>query len=243
MLDLPPDIAQQYAVNRLLAGLPSLEQTKILNLCEKVELTAGTVLYEPDKKIQHVYFPTTAFISLVTTLREYQSLEIGLIGNEGMLGVTLALDVETAPMIAVVQGAGSALRMNADHMRQELIQNKLLSKILKRYLYVFIAQMAQTAACAHFHTIEARLSRWLLMTHDRAQGDVFFVTQEFLADMLGVRRSGITVAACSLQARNLIRYNRGRIYILNREGLKDSACECYEESKNNYVDYLENHLA
>lgn len=239
MLEPPAYKSSTTVVNRLIAGLPRPERNKILAQCETVSLIAGTVLCQPNQPFQHVYFPITGFISLVTTLRDHQPLEMGLIGNEGMLGVTLALGVDAAPMLAVVQGSGMALRMSTEHIRNELVQSKILTSRFNRYLYVLIAQMAQTAACAHFHEIEPRLARWLLMTHDRAHADYFYITQEFLADMLGVRRSGITVAAGTLQERKLIQYSRGKISILDREGLEKHACECYAEANKDYAEQFE----
>jgi CRP-like cAMP-binding protein len=152
---------------------------------------------------------------------------MGLIGHEGMLGATLALGINQVPMGAVVQGDGIALRMSAAQFQRELRTTPVLLRRVHHYLYVLIVQLAQTAACTHFHEIEPRLARWLLMTHDRVQADHFHLTQEFLADMLGVRRSGVTVAAGALQERNLIQYTRGDIAILDRKGLEAAACECY----------------
>ncbi len=223
------EIAPTHTVvaNRLINSLSHEARTRILSLCEPVDLVFGTVLCEPGQIFTHIYFPVTGFISLVTSLRDHQPLEVGLIGNEGMLGVTLALGVNNAPMRALVQGSGTALRMTALQMRNELRENEELTHLLNRYLYVLMGQLAQTAACSHFHEIEPRLARWLLMIHDRVGSESLQLTQEFLADMLGVRRSGITVAAGALQDRKLIRYTRGKITILNRKELEEAACECY----------------
>lgn len=231
--------ASTTVVNRLIESLSPQARQKILDLCEPVTLVAGTILCEPDKPFQHVYFPITGFITLLTTLRDHQPLEMGLIGNEGMLGVTLALGVKSAPMQAIVQGTGTALRMTAEQLRQELLNHPTLALTFNRYLYVLMAQLAQTAACSHFHEIGPRLARWLLMTHDRAHADHFHLTQEFLASLLGVRRSGITVAAGALQKRKLIRYTRGKIIILDRKGLEGSACECYDAATKNYAQFFE----
>jgi CRP-like cAMP-binding protein len=226
-------------VNRLIEGLPKLVREQLLQMCEPVDLVFGSTLCEPDKPFQHVYFPITGFISLVTTLRDHQPLEIGLIGNEGMLGATVALGVNSAPMLAVVQGSGTALRLTAEQLRQELRENLILTRTFNRYLYVLMAQLSQTAACAHFHEIEPRLARWLLMIHDCAHSDNLFLTQEFLANMLGVRRSGITVAAGALQDRKLISYTRGKIMILDRKGLEASSCECYDALTKDYAQIFE----
>ncbi|MNO33951.1 hypothetical protein D3C76_239760 [compost metagenome] len=214
--------------NQLLNGIPNKERNRLLDHCESVELVFGSVLCEADQPYSHAYFPLTGFISLVEKLDAHRPLEMGLIGNEGMLGVTLILGVRKAPTRAVVQGAGNALRITSAHLRRELHECPDLQRSLNRYLYVLMAQLSQTAACIHFHEIQPRLARWLLMTHDRAQADHFHLTHEFLADMLGVRRSGITVAAGELQQKNLIHYTRGEITILDRAGLEAAACECYD---------------
>lgn len=214
-------------VNRLIDGLPRKESKRILALCEIVSLEFGTVLCERDEPYAHAYFPITCFISLLTTLSGHPPLEMGLIGSEGMLGGTLSLGVNAAPLRAVVQGPGSALRINAALLKRLLPESPVLQRTLHRYVYVMMAQLSQTAACNHFHEIEPRLARWLLMTQDRAHANHFHLTHEFLADMLGVRRSGITVAAGALQARHLIGYTRGEISILDRRGLEAASCECY----------------
>lgn len=214
--------------NQLLAGLPRKEQNKVLGLCDTVPLEFGAVLCDRDRPFRYLYFPLTCIISLVTTLGSQHPLELGLIGNEGMLGATLVLDVNSAPSRAVVQGQGTALRISGPKLRRALRDLPGLQRALKRYLYVLLAQLTRNAACAHFHEIEPRLARWLLMTHDRAHSDHFYLTHEFLADMLGVRRSGVTVAAGALQTRRIIHYSRGSITILDREGLEKAACECYD---------------
>jgi CRP-like cAMP-binding protein len=219
--------APRHIPSQLIEGLPSKQRKQLLNACEPVELVFGSVLYEVNQPIGHVYFPLSAFIALVTTLEGHQPLEMGLIGNEGMLGATLALGVAQAPMRAVVQGSGSALRISSVLFRQQLRRSPALLRTLKRYLYVVMAQLSQGAACAHFHEIEPRLARWLLMTHDRAHANHFHLTHEFLADMLGVRRSGVSIAAALLQDRGLISYSRGEISVLDRAGLEHTACECY----------------
>jgi hypothetical protein len=206
--------------------------------CETVELIFGTALCEPDQPIAHVYFPLTGFISLVKTVETHQPLEIALIGNEGMLGATLALGVDIVPLRGIVQGSGAALRMSAPQLHSDLRDCPALLGVLNRYLYVMMAQLAQTAACTHFHEIEARLVRWLLMTHDRAHADHFHLTHKFLADMLGVQRSAITIAAGALQKRNLIHYTRGEISILDRRGLEATACVCYKAVIDDYARFF-----
>lgn len=216
--------------NRLLQGLSKIDCGRLEEQCDCVELAFGTVLCEPGHPILHVYFPRTAFISQVVTLYSHPPLEMGLIGNEGMLGATLALGVNTAPMRAVVQGAGTCLRMSGLQLQVALRDSPLLLCRLNQYLYVQLMQLSQIAACTHFHEIEPRLARWLLMTHDRAHANHFHLTHVSLANMLGVRRSGVTLAAGVLQQRGLIRYTRGEITILDRKGLEAASCECYSDT-------------
>lgn len=222
-------------LSTLIEGLPSKQRKQLLNGCEPVDLVFGKVLYEADQPIRYVYFPLSGFISLVSTMDGHPPLEMGLIGNEGMLGATLALGIGRAPMRAVVQGSGSALRIPTALFKQELLSSPALLRSLKRYLYVLMAQLSQSAACTHFHEIEPRLARWLLMTHDRAHANHFHLTHEYLAEMLGVRRSGVSIAAAALQERGLISYSRGEIQILDRAGLEQAACECYAALQADYL--------
>lgn len=219
---------EPQSTNFLIQGLMREDRAQFLENCESVELTFGDVLCEAGQPYQHAYFPVSAFISLVTKLTDHRPLEIALVGNEGMLGASLALSVNQAPMRAVVQGSGSALRMGSSRFRRELNDSPRLLLRLHHYLYVQLEQFAQGAACTRFHQIEPRLARWLLMTHDRSKSDSFNLTHEYLAGMLGVRRSGITIAAGALQERGLISYSRGDISILDRAGLEAASCECYE---------------
>ncbi|MDR7092194.1 Crp/Fnr family transcriptional regulator [Cellvibrio fibrivorans] len=215
------------ATNRLLQGLPPKLRDHLLNSCELVNLQFGTILCEAERPFKYVYFPLTAFISLVTLIDGHQPLEVGLIGNEGMLGSTLSLGIPTAPLRALVQGSGKSLRLSAAQLRRELHAAPALVNQLNSYVYVQHEQLAKTTACIHFHETEPRLARWLLMTHDRTHADQLHLTQEFLADMLGVRRSSVTVAAGALQTKKIIHYSRGEIIILDRKGLESAACECY----------------
>ena len=222
-------------VNNLIECLSRKEGKRILQHCESVDLIFGAILCEAHQPFVHVYFPLTAFVSLMTTVSGHPPLEMGLIGNEGMLGATLALGVNTAPLHAVVQGPGKALRMTALQLRRDMHESSTLRSVFSRYLYVLMAQLAQTAACVHFHEIEARLARWLLMTHDRAHADHFFLTHKYLAEMLGVQRSAVTIAAGTLQRQTLIEYSRGEIRIVDRSGLEAVSCECYAAVVDDYA--------
>ena len=222
------------AGNRLLEALPRRDLRRMRDGCETVELGFADVLYTPREPINYVYFPTNSFISLIMPVDNAASLEVGLIGNEGMFGIPLVLGVNVSPMRAVVQGAGSALRMDAATFCHELGRSQTLQRDIDRYVFVHLSQLAQTAACTRFHVVEARLARWLLMTQDRAHADTFRITQEFLALMLGVRRVGVTEAARSLQKRSLIHYSRGDITILDRHGLKAASCGCYTADRESY---------
>lgn len=221
--------------NHLIEQLPRRERERLLAVAEPVQLVLSEVVCESGTPARHVYFPVDGFISLLTSVDAHPSLEVGMVGREGMLGVWLALDVTDTPLRAIVQGSGSAWRIAALPFRRELARSPALRRILDRYLCVLMAQLAASAACLRFHRIEPRLARWLLMTQDRAHADRFHVTHDFLAYMLGVRRVGVTMAAGALQERGQIAYHRGELVVLDRAGLEASACSCYAADRRVYA--------
>ena len=224
--------------NRLLAALPARLSGRLIAVCDGVDLELGTVLNEAEGRIAHVYFPTEGFISLMIPVDGASILEVGLVGNEGMLGAPLILGIDRSPLRALVQGAGPAWRMTARTFSRELGLSAALRTLLHRYMQVQITQLAQTAACTRFHLVEARLARWLLMTQDRAHDDEFHVTHEYLAFMLGVRRVGVTRAATALQKRKLISYHRGEVTVLDRLGMEAASCSCYQADRDSYASLL-----
>jgi len=218
--------------NSLLAGLPRKLYQSLLPGLELVTLDFGRVLYEPGAAIRNVYFPANCVVSLLTLVKGRLALEVGLVGREGMVGVPVALGIDVSPVRALVQGAGSALRMSTVRLRRDLRRNPALQQALNRYTNSLMAQITQTAACNRFHTVTARLARWLLMTRDRVQSANIHLTHEFLSHMLGVRRVGVTEAATALQRKKLIEYSRGHITILDHSGLEAASCPCYELVRN-----------
>jgi CRP-like cAMP-binding protein len=213
--------------NNLLAALPGKDYQRMLSGLKPVELVYGQILYEPAARIEQVYFPGNCLISLLTAVDKQRTLEVGMVGNEGMVGMPLALGISVSAVRALVQGTGTAMCMTTKRFLAEFRNCMALQRVLFRYTHFLMAQISQTAACNRFHDTNARLARWLLMTGDRLGADEFQLTQEFLADMLGIRRVGVTKAASALQRRNLIEYSRGHLRILDRQGLEAAACTCY----------------
>lgn len=221
-------------MNLLLAALPKDDYSYLMLSCESVELVLNEVLSSTGDEINHVYFPTSSIISLMRSAENGRDLEVGMVGNEGMLGCNLLLGINSALFSAIVHKSGSALRITAKNFIQELQNSPKFQQILQRYLYVSFNSLVQNSACNRFHVVEERLARLLLMIRDRAQSVSFFVTQESLARMLGVRRVGITKAAGSLQSNMLISYSRGNLKIEDSIGLESASCCCYKTDNDIY---------
>ena len=226
------------AANRLLAALPKKEYQRLLPELEQVAMPFAEVVYEPGEQIRHVYFPNDSIVSLLAEVADRSTLEVGIVGNEGMAGISVFMGVDTSPHRAIVQGAGTAMRMKASVLRKESDGVSPLRRLLHLYAHSLLTQVSQSAACNRFHMVDARLARWLLMSGDRLGSDEFLLTQDFISNMLGVRREGVSKAAGLLQKRELINYSRGRIKILDRAGLKAVACECYGILKAESDSYL-----
>lgn len=229
-----PSTQAVLATNLLLTSLPSKDYRHLLKHCEIVDLMPDELLENSGEPITHTYFPIDSSIALVMPMEGGSGLEAALIGNEGMLGIALMLGVDVAPFRAVVQGAGSALRITAPSFLRELEHSLALKRQLNRYIYVLLSQLVQTATCTRFHVVLERLARLLLMIRDRAHADEFHITQEVLAKMLGVRRVGVTKAASLLQKKKLISYSRGDVRILDIAGLEAASCACYQADKATY---------
>jgi CRP-like cAMP-binding protein len=225
-------------VNHLIDIMPGRDRNRLLALCEPVELCMADILAERGTQSRHVYFPTGSFVSLLTPMDDPPVLEVGMVGSEGMVGIQIALGLTQGAMHARVQGAGPAWRITAVSFRAEMTRSRALRRSLDRYIHVTVLQLASVARCFRFHHIEARLARWLLMTHDRAHEDHFVVTQESIAYMLGVRRVGVSKAAMELQRNGLIEYVRGQVTILDRAALERAACSCYAADCKTYEDFL-----
>jgi CRP-like cAMP-binding protein len=220
--------------NHLLGALPAAEARRWWPLLESVELPLGSVLYESGGTLSHVYFPTTAIVSLLYVMENGASAEIAVVGNEGVVGISLFMGGESTPSRAVVQSAGNGLRLKAAAMKEESNRAGPVLHLMLRYTQALITQMAQTAVCNRHHSLDQQLCRWLLLSLDRLQGNKLAMTQELIANMLGVRREGVTEAALKLQHAGLIQYARGHITVLDRAGLENRSCECYAVVKREY---------
>jgi CRP-like cAMP-binding protein len=229
--------------NHLLGALPEPEWQRWLPQLEWVDLPLGKVLYESGGTLSHVYFPTTAIVSLLYVMENGASAEIAVVGNEGIVGISLFMGGGTTPSRGVVQSAGNAFRLNAHAIKEEFNRSGPVMHLLLRYTQALITQMAQTAVCNRHHTLEQQLCRWLLLSIDRLQGNELVMTQELIANMLGVRREGVTEGALKLQKLGLIRYARGHIVILDRLGLEKLTCECYDVVRKEYDRLLPDKLA
>jgi len=213
--------------NRILLGLPLEERERVLRTLQPVTFALGDVVYESGGQLENIYFPTNSVVSLLYTMEDGSTAEMGLAGNDGVVGVALFLGGDTTPNRAVVQIAGGAFKMKARILREEFARGGHLQHVLLRYTQALITQISQTAVCNRLHSVEKRLCRWLLLCHDRVASDELQMTQEFISNMLGGRRESVTVAAGHLQDAGLIHYSRGHIRILDRKGLEAASCECY----------------
>ncbi|MGB3640218.1 MAG: Crp/Fnr family transcriptional regulator [Rivularia sp. (in: cyanobacteria)] len=225
-------------VNQLLGALPPEDYQQLVSHLEYVELISGEVLWEPGEKITEVYFPILGMISLVSIMENGSTTEISLVGKEGMVGLPVFLGGDSTTSRAIVQIEGSALKLNGNILKSEFDKGGELQRLLLLYTQALFTQASQNAACNRQHNIEERLARWLLTTQDCVMKDELLLTQEFISQMLGTRRSGVTVAAGTLQQAGMIRYTRGKINILSREALNATACECYQVIKNEYIRLL-----
>ena len=220
--------------NQLLAALPEADRVRWVTQLELVDMPLGKVLYESGSKMTHVYFPTTSIVSLLYVMEDGASAEIAVVGYEGIIGISLFMGGETTPSRAIVQSAGQAYRLNAGVMKQEFDRSGPVLHLLLRYTQALITQMAQTAVCNRHHSLDRQLCRWLLLSLDRLRSSDLEMTQELIANMLGVRREGVTEAAGRLHKAGLIRYSRGHISVLDRAGLERRTCECYSVVKKEY---------
>jgi CRP-like cAMP-binding protein len=220
--------------NRLLAALPEAEWRRWWPLLEPVELPLGLVIYESGRTLSHVYFPTDAIVSLLYVMEDGASAEVALVGNEGVVGISLFMGGNSTPSRAVVQCAGHGFRLSASAIKQEFGHSGPVVRLMLRYTQALITQMAQTAVCNRHHTLDKQLCRWLLLSLDRLQGNELMMTHELIANLLGVRREGVTEAALKLQFAGLIRYARGHITVTDRAGLERRTCECYAVVRNEY---------
>jgi len=224
-----PDVsARTYEDNRLLALLPATDRARLDAELEEISMAVGDVVYESGSLQDYVYFPTTAIVSLAYVMADGATAEIAVVGNEGVVGIALFMGGETTPSRAIVQSAGWAFRLSGRSLKREFTRAGPMQHLLLRYTQALLTQMAQTAVCNRHHSIDQQLCRWLLLRLDRLPSNELAVTQELIANTLGVRREGVTEAAGELQRAGLMRYSRGRITVLDRAGLEARACECYQ---------------
>jgi len=224
--------------NKMLAALPAKEYRRLANKLEPFDLKFGEIIYAPDDNMKDVYFPNSGIVSFLTTIEERSTLEVGLVGNEGMVGLSAFLGTTKSPNSAVVRATGIAWKMKAADFLKECRENSSLLRVVHRYTHLLLTQLSLVGACNRFHPIIKRLTCWLLMTSDRLGTDKFHITQEFISNMLGVRREAIAIAAASMQEKQLISYSRGNLSILNRVSLEEFACKCYgiiKEEEQNYL--------
>jgi CRP-like cAMP-binding protein len=241
--NIPIDASTNPRHNRLLAALPHDQWCRWLPHLEHVEMPLGEVLYEAGGTLSHVYFPTTAIVSLLYVMHDGASAEIAVVGNEGVVGVSLFMGGESTPSRALVQSAGGAFRLTAPLMKEEFYRAGPVLHLLLRYTQALITQMVQTAACNKHHSLDQQLCRWLLLSLDRLEGTEMLMTQELIAHMLGVSREGATDGALKLKNAGLIDYARGRIRVLDRKGLESRSCECYAVVRQEYARLLPATLA
>ena len=240
---MTPTLTPDRYGNHLLSALPDAEWARWQPQLEVVQLKLGQVLYESGRTLSHVYFPSTAIVSLLYVMENGASAEIAVVGNEGVVGISLFMGGGSTPSRAVVQSAGTGVRLSAHAIKDEFNRSGPVMHLLLRYTQALITQMAQTAVCNRHHTLDQQLCRWLLLSLDRLQGSDLVMTQELIANMLGVRREGVTEAALKLQKIGLIRYSRGHISVLDRAGLEGRTCECYAVVKVEYDRLLPDRLA
>ena len=227
-------VARNPKTNHLLAALPAAEWKRWAPMVEWVDMPLGEVLYESGTPQSHVYFPTTSIVSLLYVMESGASAEIAVVGNEGVVGISLFMGGETTPSRAVVQSAGQGFRLSSQTIKSEFNNSGPVMHLLLRYTQALITQMAQTAVCNRHHSLDQQLCRWLLLSMDRLRGNELVMTQELIANMLGVRREGVTEGAVKLQKAGLIHYTRGHITVLDRKGLEERTCECYAVVKKEY---------
>jgi CRP-like cAMP-binding protein len=221
----------QTPENRLLSALPAEDYARLLPELRPVKLSLGETIYESQARMEYVYFPISSHISLLYTMKDGSTAEVGLVGNEGLVGIALFMGGDTTPNRAIVQGAGHAFKMKAAVMQEEFKRGGALQGLLLRYTQALITQISQTAVCNRLHTTEQRLCRWILMTHDRTQSDELEMTHEFISNMLGIQREAVSLVASRLRDKKAIDYKRGRIQIIDRGVLEECSCECYQVVK------------